>query len=333
MIRLGFFGVAAVNRLAYGRPAGSLAGMSRAAITFPAVLGLAAALCASHAEAQQVYRYRDKNGQWVFTDRPPGGGAPAQTLSVQGGASSPRIVVQPRSSPSGVALVAVNECRCAVEFGIKATGADGKAQAARAVVSPRSEQVLLELPASPGTGEIRFDYGYVIGDPAATHQPPGPYRAPFAVAQSFPVTQAPPDAITHRDAGSRNAIDIAMPVGTAVHAARDGLVINVAHRFFRGGATQEVRDEANFVQVLHDDGTTAVYAHLQLDTVRVWPGQRVSRGEYIANSGNTGYSSGPHLHFVVLRNAGLQSESVPVSFAVPGGASVTARSGQALTAY
>jgi len=87
------------------------------------------------------------------------------------------------------------------------------------------------------------------------------------------------------------------------------------------------------VQVLHDDGTSAVYAHLQLDSVRVRPGQRVERGEYIASSGNTGFSTGPHLHFVVLRNAGLRSESVPVRFAGPGGASVTARSGQALVAY
>ena len=58
--------------------------------------------------------------------------------------------------------------------------------------------------------------------------------------------------------------------------------------------------------MLHDDGTTAIYAHLQMDTIRVRPGQRVERGEYIANSGNTGFSSGPHLHFVVVRNAGFQ---------------------------
>jgi murein DD-endopeptidase MepM/ murein hydrolase activator NlpD len=147
------------------------------------------------------------------------------------------------------------------------------------------------------------------------------------------VSQAPPLAITHRDAASRNAIDIAMPVGTAVHAAREGLVINVAHRFFRGGLDTAISDEANFVQVLHDDGTTAIYAHLQMDTIRVRPGQRVARGEYIANSGNTGFSSGPHLHFVVVRNAGLRSESVPLVFEGPGGTSVAPRTDVALTAY
>jgi len=285
------------------------------------------------AVAQQVYRYKDRNGQWVYTDRPPDGQRAAETVGIASAAASPRILVQPRSSAGGVALVAVNECRCPVEFGVKASGVGGGEQAARAVVPPRSEHVLLEVAAPPGLGEIRFDYGYVIGDPGAVHAPPGPYRVPFATARSFNVSQAAPDAVTHRDRGSRYAVDIAMPVGTAVHAARDGLVINVAHRFFRGGTTKEVRDEANFVQILHDDGTTAIYAHLQLNTVRVRPGQRVSRGEYIANSGNTGYSSGPHLHFVVLRNAGLANESVPVTFTGPGGAAVTARSGQALTAY
>jgi murein DD-endopeptidase MepM/ murein hydrolase activator NlpD len=124
-----------------------------------------------------------------------------------------------------------------------------------------------------------------------------------------------------------------MPVGTAVHAAREGLVINVARDHFRGGLQAGNLNEANFVQILHEDGTYAIYAHLQLDTVRVRPGQRVARGEFIANSGNTGFTSGPHLHFVVLRNAGLRSESVPVTFAGPGGAGVTPRTGQLLRAY
>jgi len=301
----------------------------RAAVVVLAMCSLAAV----PSPAQPVYRYKDAQGRWVYADRPPAGRSPAETMTLSAAVASPRILVEPRSGANGIELVAINECRCAVEFGVKTRGSDGSEHAGRAVVAPRSEQVLIEVTAPPGTGEIRFDYGYVIGDPAASHAPPGPYRAPFALAQSYAVTQAAPDQITHKDAGSRYAIDIAMPVGSAVHAAREGVVINVAHKFFRGGTTQEVRDEANFVQILHDDGTTAVYGHLQLDTVRVRPGQRVQRGEFIANSGNTGYSSGPHLHFAVLRNAGLRSESVPVTFAGSGGASVVPRSRESLTAY
>lgn len=297
-----------------------------AAITATA---LAAAIPAA---AQQVYRYKDEHGRWVFTDRQPASGTSAETVAVQGRAASPRIVVEARNGGDGVQLVAVNECRCPVEFGVRAAGQGGE-RAAREVVGPRSERVLLSLPAARGDAELRFDYGYVLGDPAATHAPPAPYRAPFALAKSYAVTQAPPDAITHRDAGSRYAVDFAMPVGSAVHAAREGMVIDVSFRNFRTGTSPELRSEANYVQILHDDGTSAVYAHLQMDTVRVRPGQRVARGEYIANSGNTGFSTGPHLHFVVLRNAGLKNESVPVAFAGAGGAAVTPRSGQSLTAF
>lgn len=294
-----------------------------------ATTALAAALPAA---AQQVYRYKDEHGRWVFTDRQPATSAPAETVAIKGRAASPRIVVEARSGADGVQLVAVNECRCPVEFGVRAAGQGGE-QAAREVVAPRSEQVLLSLPASRGDASVRFDYGYVLGDPNARHAPPLPYRAPFAIATSYEVTQAAPDAITHRDAGSRFAVDFAMPVGSAVHAAREGMVIDVSFRNFRTGTSPELRTEANYVQILHDDGTTALYAHLQMDTVRVRPGQRVARGEYIANSGNTGFSTGPHLHFVVLRNAGLRSESVPVAFAGPGGATVPPRSGRQLTAY
>lgn len=281
----------------------------------------------------EVYRYKDERGNWVYADRPPAAGQSAESLPVKSGAVAPRIVVEPRSSNGAVDMIAVNECRCVVEFAIKVRGGDGQERIAKAVVPERSQQVLLAVPVAPGTGKVTFDYGYVIGSPDAVHRPGRPYRAPFALAQSFVVSQAPPLAITHRDAGSRNAIDIAMPVGTAVHAAREGLVINVAHRFFRGGLDTAISDEANFVQILHDDGTTAIYAHLQMDTIRVQPGQRVERGEYIANSGNTGLSSGPHLHFVVVRNAGFRSESVPVLFAGPGGTSVAPRADVALTAY
>ncbi|MEI2789512.1 MAG: peptidoglycan DD-metalloendopeptidase family protein [Steroidobacteraceae bacterium] len=282
--------------------------------------------------AGAAYRYRDPSGQWVYTDRPASTGQALQSVALGGGGAPLGMVVEPRSTDAGVALVAINPCQCNVEFAVKARTRDGE-KLGRGTVPPQSERILLDVAAVDGPAEIRFEYGYVVGEPGAQHRPAHPYRAPFALTQGFQVTQAPPDAVTHVDPSSRNAIDIAMPVGTAIHAARDGLVINVAARHFRTGLRLQDMDEANFVQILHDDGTYAIYAHLQLDTVRVKIGQRVARGECIANSGNTGFSSGPHLHFVVLHNAGLRSESVPVAFAGPGGASVAPRSGQLLTAY
>ena len=90
---------------------------------------------------------------------------------------------------------------------------------------------------------------------------------------------------------------------------------------------------ANVVRILHDDGTYAIYAHLNWNSIRVRPGDRVSRGQYIADSGNTGFSSGPHLHFAVQRNVGMRIESVPVSFAGMQRSSVTPATGMSLTAY
>ena len=294
---------------------------------------LACSLLACGAAAGAAYRYKDSSGQWVYTDRPPPPGQASQSVALGGGGGTPlKMVVVPRSTDAGVALVAINQCQCIVEFAVKARTPAGE-KLGRGTVQPQSEMVLLDVAAADGPSNIRYEYGYVVGEPGAQHRPAQPYRAPFALAQRFQVTQAAPDSITHVDPSSRNAVDIEMPVGTAIHAARAGVVINVAARHFRSGLSPQNMDEANFVQVMHDDGTHAIYAHLQLDTVRVKVGQRVARGEYIANSGNTGFSSGPHLHFVVLHNVGMRSESVPVAFAGPGGASVTPRSGQALTAY
>ena len=294
---------------------------------------LACSLLACGAAAGAAYRYKDSSGQWVYTDRPPPPGQASQSVALGGGGGTPlKMVVVPRSTDEGVALVAINPCQCIVEFAVKARTPAGE-KLGRGTVAPQSEKVLLDVAATDGQSDVRYEYGYVVGEPGAQHRPAQPYRAPFALAQRFQVTQAAPESITHVDPSSRNAVDIAMPVGTAIHAAREGVVINVAARHFRSGLSPQNMDEANFVQIMHDDGTHAIYAHLQLDTVRVKVGQRISRGEYVANSGNTGFSSGPHLHFVVLRNVGLRSESVPITFAGPGGAGATLRSGQALTAY
>ena len=69
----------------------------------------------------------------------------------------------------------------------------------------------------------------------------------------------------------------------------------------------------NFVIVLHDDGTLGEYMHLAPSGVRVTIGQRVDRGDELALSGNTGFSSTPHLHFQVMTAArdGISALSFP----------------------
>ena len=132
------------------------------------------------------------------------------------------------------------------------------------------------------------------------------------------MSQAFPDIITHGDPSSQYAIDFVMPVGTHVFAAREGVVIEVASDFFEHGTDLKADGpRANVVRVLHDDGTMSLYGHLNWNSIRVVPGQHVARGEYLADSGNTGFTTGPHLHFVVQRNRGGALVSVPIEFAGP----------------
>jgi len=76
-----------------------------------------------------------------------------------------------------------------------------------------------------------------------------------------------------------------------------------------------------------------LYAHLNWNSIRVKPGDSVLAGQYIADSGNTGFSSGPHLHFAVLKNGGLKLESVPVTFKGANASDVAPATGAVLSAY
>ena len=113
---------------------------------------------------------------------------------------------------------------------------------------------------------------------------------------------------------SEYAVDIAMPRNTPIVAVRDGIVMDTENDFSRSGWDMQYADEANIVRVLHDDKTMALYAHLEPDTIAVSPGERVEQGQTLGFSGNTGFSSGPHLHFAVQANYGLKLQSLPIRF-------------------
>lgn len=186
-------------------------------------------------------------------------------------------------------------------------------------VLPGSASVVvarLQLP--PDTERLNLLLDAVPGDPAARPQDVA-YQLPFD-ARRFQVSQAPQGRFSHTDAENRDAVDFALPEGTPVLAARAGKVMQVQGNFSGNGQDPaRDRDRANFIRVLHEDGSMAVYAHLRENGVLVRSGQRVEAGQRIGVSGNTGYSTAPHLHFVVQANAGMQLRSIPVRIVAPQG--------------
>lgn len=164
--------------------------------------------------------------------------------------------------------------------------------------------------------EMQFQARF--GDPRARPEPYA-YRLPFRAGKTFSVLQGFHGAFSHR--GSNEfAVDFDCPVATPVLAARPGLVV-AAHAGAQGsGTTPDFLEykRTNFVIVLHDDGTLGEYMHLSPSGVRVAVGQRVERGDELALSGNSGFSSTPHLHFQVMTaaNDGVSAQSFPFQFAV-----------------
>lgn len=90
-----------------------------------------------------------------------------------------------------------------------------------------------------------------------------------------------------------NGIDFAAPIGTPVFSAEKGIVKSVGNQdvYCYKGAY------GKFILISHENNLTTLYAHLSLQVVR--EGQAVERGDLIGYVGNTGYSTGPHLHFTV----------------------------------
>ena len=295
-------------------------------------------LCNAPPLAQTAYRYKDANGQWIYTDKAPPTAAHDDSIKLGHQDESLRITVERTDSGTTTLLTAVNDCICVATFAARVLHSDDPniqtTYVFQKTLQPHTREALVTI-RNAGQSNKSLDYRWTgaLGSPDAQHHPSRPYRVPFAIGATYVVSQAFPQQFTHTTPDSFYAVDIAVPDGTQIYAAREGTVINVRHDGFRGGLSPAMMDQANVVEILHDDGTIAMYAHLHWDSIRVRIGEHVDRGEYIANSGSTGFSSGPHLHFCVVRNSGVTDESVPIEFAGPSDIPVTPVTQKPLTAY
>lgn len=272
--------------------------------------------------ASTVYKYRDGDN-WIYTDKRPTGGQQVDVLELFGATPEQRrsVHIERRGTRQQPSFYVVNTNWAPVEVKFWLTESDNVRASGpvpvNVVVPPQMELRIVQLNPKDTALPIsyRYQFDWQLGDPAARHDENYAYLPPMPETSSYRISQAFGGGHSHSGAGSRYAVDIAMPTGTAVRAARGGEVVSVEDRYEAGGNSPEYRSQTNNIYVMHDDGTFGVYAHLRHRSAVVTPGQRVKMGQILAQSGNTGYSSGPHLHFAVLHNAGMSWTSLPFHFA------------------
>lgn len=249
--------------------------------------------------AESWYRYQE-DGQWHFSDTPP--------LSTEKTQELEKIQAQTRSF---LQLLWENSQRLRLI---------NKSYAPLEVLLPEVRQQTFLLPPrgafnltiSQAIPELTAEY--VMGDPTAT--PDGfLYHLPFEKGKKFFISQGFGGSFSHNTPESLFAVDFVMPEGTPVCMAREGTVIAASSHYTLAKTDEFYKNRGNHLVVLHADGTFALYGHLKPGSILVSIGSKVKTGACVARSGNTGFSTGPHLHFVVQRNSGMAYQAVAIDFA------------------
>ncbi len=178
-----------------------------------------------------------------------------------------------------------------------------------------------------------YHFDWTWGNLSATHDDNMLYELPYQSGTAHEVIQGFNGTFSH-SGDYQYAIDWAMPEGTPVCAAHSGIVVGVEESHTTGGSNKDYQNASNYVRIQHDDGTIGEYDHLKPGGAEVEIGQEVETGEVIGFSGNTGYSTRPHLHVVVYKAVdGRQRQSFPIKFRTREQTPATLEEGKTYTAY
>lgn len=280
------------------------------------------------AAAAQVYRWVDAHGMTHYTDAPPPGKLRTRVIPIRNRTPTP--LAQMRVEQQGSQNVAWVDNRVAGPLQVELAFANASNIVAkpplpqRALLPAGGSQVLSRFDladAQQPQGSFELSLTAVPGDPNAKPRDVI-YQLPVQT-RDWRIVQGWGGRFSHQDPENYYAVDINVKDGTPVYAARDGVVMQVESNFEGAGLNREkFGARANLVRILHDDGSMALYAHLRAEGVWVRPGQHVHAGQAIGLSGNTGFTTGPHLHFAILVNRGMHEVSIPMRIRAPDGSMV-----------
>ncbi len=159
----------------------------------------------------------------------------------------------------------------------------------------------------------RTEWQALPGNPNAVHDDRWQYRMPLGGTNAIRISQGYDGPFSHKGLEAY-ALDFPMQEGTPILAARGGTIADVIQDKVTSGIRTGENEGDNRVVIEHADGTFAIYAHLRHGgSARV--GQHVESGDLIGLSGDTGFSTGPHLHFEVykIRRDGRR-QTLPIQF-------------------
>jgi murein DD-endopeptidase MepM/ murein hydrolase activator NlpD len=171
-------------------------------------------------------------------------------------------------------------------------------------------------PARPASYKFSYKYQLAMGDVTKSPDKNYVYDLPFKKGSSFRMFQGYNGRFSH---AGENSLDFTMPEGTEIVAAREGKVVEVVQNNTQSCPRPECEKYNNYIMILHPDGSFANYVHIKYNGARFKPGDEVKKGDVIAYSGNVGYSSGPHLHFICFTGGFDKWQSFETKFRVDKG--------------
>lgn len=185
------------------------------------------------------------------------------------------------------------------------------------VIPPKSDKLKIgELTIREDGLRYKFSYTYqfAMGDVTITkYDNFFVYDLPFQHGKSYTVSQGYHGKLSHQN---ENALDFTMPEGTEILAARDGIIVQVVQSNTESCLQEDCKKYNNYVTVMHSDGTFASYVHIKYNGSKYSLGDVVKRGDVIAYSGNTGWTNGPHLHFVCFTAGFEKRNSIETKFKI-----------------